>query len=152
MFCSQCGTQLSDGAKFCSNCGAPAAPIQPPPPPGGASNVSGITVSILDGAVSLPPNVQASGKILKEFRYLAIRRAKAHTAAFNSNYASLDVFISKSNQLVGKIYEEFYQKALDYLKSQGIFGYDIGQVMQASDKYTFYGRNCTKVSMPIIPV
>ena len=25
MFCSQCGTQLHEGARFCHNCGAPVA-------------------------------------------------------------------------------------------------------------------------------
>ena len=31
MFCTNCGTQLPDGSRFCSNCGAPqaAAPAQP---------------------------------------------------------------------------------------------------------------------------
>lgn len=136
MFCSQCGTQLLDGAKFCSTCGAPVALIQSSPQPSVVPNVSGITVPILDSSVSLPPNIQESGKIFNEFRDLAVRRAKAHTAAFSSNYANLDAFVSKSNQLVGKIYEEFYQKSLDYLKSQGIFSYDMGQIVQASDKYT----------------
>lgn len=40
-YCSNCGSQLKDGTKFCSNCGAPqgqTAPpqqqyVQPPPPP-----------------------------------------------------------------------------------------------------------------------
>ncbi|MCW4012430.1 MAG: zinc ribbon domain-containing protein [Candidatus Bathyarchaeota archaeon] len=40
-YCSNCGTQITDGSKFCSNCGAPqqqqAPPqqqyAQPPPPP-----------------------------------------------------------------------------------------------------------------------
>ena len=68
---------------------------------------------------------------------MAVRRAKAHTAAFNANYKDLDTFISKSNKIVGEIYEEFYQKALDYLKAQGIFSYDIGQVARASEKYVF---------------
>ncbi len=36
-FCSSCGTSLSDGARFCTNCGQPlggpgATPIPPPPP------------------------------------------------------------------------------------------------------------------------
>ena len=32
MFCSQCGTKLVDGARFCSACGAPAAPRAAQPP------------------------------------------------------------------------------------------------------------------------
>ncbi len=28
-FCNQCGTQLPEGAKFCANCGAAAAPLAP---------------------------------------------------------------------------------------------------------------------------
>lgn len=137
MFCSQCGTQLLDGAKFCSNCGAPVALVQPSAQPDALPKVSATVVSILGGSVSLPPNVQECGRIFKEFNDLAVRRAKAHTAAFNSNYKDLDTFISKSNKIVGGIYEEFYQKALDYLKAQGIFSYDLGQVARASEKYVF---------------
>ena len=39
MYCKNCGTQLNDGAKFCTNCGAPVAPLseadvkQPQQPP-----------------------------------------------------------------------------------------------------------------------
>lgn len=36
MFCSKCGAQLQDGAKFCPSCGAPAgatAPMQQPQQP-----------------------------------------------------------------------------------------------------------------------
>ena len=84
----------------------------------------------------MPPNVQEIGRIFKEFCDLAVRRAKAHTAAFDSNYKDLDAFISKSNKIVGGIYGEFYQKTLDYLKAHGIFSYDIGQVQRASEEYT----------------
>lgn len=141
MFCSQCGTQLSDGAKFCSNCGAPVAMAQPSAQPDVLPKASGIVVSILGGSVSLPPNVQESGKIFKEFSDLAVRRAKAHTAAFSSNYTDLDAFISKSNKIIGGIYEDFYQKALDYLRAKGIFSYDTGQIARASEKYAFVWQN-----------
>jgi hypothetical protein len=30
MFCAQCGQRVADGAKFCSNCGAPSAVVPPP--------------------------------------------------------------------------------------------------------------------------
>lgn len=36
MFCSKCGTENADGARFCASCGtalATAAPVQAPPPP-----------------------------------------------------------------------------------------------------------------------
>lgn len=36
MFCSKCGTENPDGARFCASCGvalAVAAPVQAPPPP-----------------------------------------------------------------------------------------------------------------------
>lgn len=33
MFCTQCGLQLTDEAKFCSRCGASTDPAVPPPPP-----------------------------------------------------------------------------------------------------------------------
>lgn len=33
MFCTQCGSQLNEGAKFCSHCGAPVAKPAPAAPP-----------------------------------------------------------------------------------------------------------------------
>jgi hypothetical protein len=36
MFCTKCGSQMSESERFCSNCGAPAkaaAPDHPPPAP-----------------------------------------------------------------------------------------------------------------------
>lgn|SRR5581483_758349 len=32
MFCTKCGSQLGDQAKFCSNCGATTSRYAPPPP------------------------------------------------------------------------------------------------------------------------
>ena len=33
MYCTACGNQNSDGARFCTNCGQSLAPPQSPPPP-----------------------------------------------------------------------------------------------------------------------
>mgnify|MGYP001549422666 CR=1 FL=1 len=33
MFCSNCGTQVNDGANFCGGCGSRVAPATAPPPP-----------------------------------------------------------------------------------------------------------------------
>jgi phage shock protein C len=31
MFCTRCGTQLDNAARFCTSCGQPTGPAEPPP-------------------------------------------------------------------------------------------------------------------------
>ena len=125
MFCSQCGAQLINGAKFCSNCGAAITSSGSSIQSSGEQITSNITIPVLSGSIILPLNVQESGRLFKEFKDLAVSKAKAHTNAFDSTYADLDAFISKSDSVITGIYLEFYQKALDYLKAQGIFSLSI---------------------------
>lgn len=59
MFCAKCGTQLSQGAGFCSVCGTPApTAVQAPPPAGGVAPLPPPLVSAIGapsgGAVPLP--------------------------------------------------------------------------------------------------
>ncbi len=130
MFCSQCGAQLINGAKFCSNCGAAITSSGSSIQSSGEQITSNITIPVLSGSIILPLNVQESGRLFKEFKDLAVSKAKAHTNAFDSTYADLDAFISKSDSVINGIYLEFYQKALDYLKAQGIFSYNLEQIAQ----------------------
>jgi len=49
MYCSNCGSQLPDDARFCKECGAPTPgkePVAPPPPAGGRSGGRGIWIAI----------------------------------------------------------------------------------------------------------
>lgn len=49
MYCSNCGSQLPDDARFCKECGASTPgrePVAPPPPAGGRSGGRGIWIAI----------------------------------------------------------------------------------------------------------
>ena len=56
MFCSQCGAENPDGARFCGKCGAPVAAAAPAPAPGPADTVRGG-----GGAAPAPVVVNNSG-------------------------------------------------------------------------------------------
>ena len=62
MFCSNCGSQLSDTAKFCTNCGAAVAPPQEPvytPPAAPAFTPPEQPLYVPDGRVFTPPQQTA---------------------------------------------------------------------------------------------
>jgi len=54
MFCSQCGAENPDGARFCGKCGAPMAAAAPAPAPATVDTMRG-------GAVPAPVVVNNSG-------------------------------------------------------------------------------------------
>ncbi len=61
MFCTQCGSQLNDGAKFCSRCGAPVAqskPVQPQPAAPSIPNNAFETPSTYQPAPATAPQAQ----------------------------------------------------------------------------------------------
>lgn len=63
MFCSKCGTENPDGARFCASCGvalAVAAPVQaPPPPPPVRGNADPTPVASTTGPTGKTPWVAA---------------------------------------------------------------------------------------------
>lgn len=65
MFCSKCGTENPDGARFCASCGvalAAAAPVQAPPPPPpmrGAEAAAATSMSPTTGPTGKTPWVAA---------------------------------------------------------------------------------------------
>jgi hypothetical protein len=66
MFCKKCGTEIKDGEKFCSKCGAPAetdaAPVAKKEEP--AKHETPMFVGILLGAISLVFGLSALGIIM----------------------------------------------------------------------------------------
>ena len=72
-YCSQCGSELTEEAKFCPSCGAPAAPAEPPPessPPDAPLQTSASTET------TTPPT---TGQLPKDTRNMAML---CHLAAF----------------------------------------------------------------------
>lgn len=85
MFCGNCGTQLEEGAKFCSSCGTPvqaaaATPPPPPPPPQSAapppSQVSAPPPPPPPQA-SAPAAPQAAGNVVAEKIVLMMKTGSA---------------------------------------------------------------------------
>ena len=55
-FCRNCGSQVTQGVRFCASCGAPLAPPEPPTPPTPASTYVA-SVTQLAGGASLTGHV-----------------------------------------------------------------------------------------------
>jgi hypothetical protein len=66
MFCSRCGTQLPDNARFCYKCGAQlGGGSAPPPPPGGPSGFGGAPGGMGSPPPPPPPSAPTAPKELK---------------------------------------------------------------------------------------
>ena len=55
MFCSNCGGQIADGARFCAACGSPAATLDNVPAEGSADATLGLPPTTAKPAMPIPP-------------------------------------------------------------------------------------------------
>lgn len=98
MYCSNCGNQLADGARFCSSCGAPVSG-QPAP-----TEQAGDEIIIMQGLcnrVKSPLLVQNGNAMLTNKRFIYLKHSLAKIfvigAAVNLTKGSYDFDIPISN-------------------------------------------------------
>lgn len=147
MFCSQCGTELPNEAKFCPSCGFRLAGSQADcESPQQSSKVS---VEILGETFYFSSKIGDAGRLYNEFHDMADKKVSVFMRNMTFTYGgSLDTFIARANEDVNSLFNDFYQKTLDYLIGCGIYTCDVTQIKKAAESYCvlwpdFYQNICT---------
>lgn len=146
MFCSQCGTKLPNEAKFCPNCGFRLAGNQTDfKSPKQSSKIS---VEILGETLYFSSKIGDTGRLYNEFHDMADKKVSVFIKNMTFTYGgSLDAFIARANEDVNSLFNDFYQKTLDYLIGCGIYTCDVTQIKKAAESYCvlwpdFYQNLC----------
>ncbi|WP_339180290.1 zinc ribbon domain-containing protein [Paenibacillus sp. FSL H8-0317] len=145
MFCSNCGTKLTDNAKFCSSCGtavqeAPQHLVQQKEEPVSIQKIQQDTevFNLLGYDVIIPKETKDYVTIRYEFQQLAREARDRMARNFDTQYHSLDDLIRNGDNDADDIFYSALEYAVNMLNSKGVYSIDMIRFGDIALKYTGY--------------
>lgn len=139
-YCSNCGNQLFQNARFCSRCGRPAVDSAVNTGSRDARALSGIRryegVSrefpfVGDLTVGVSAKRDAMNEYMRQFRVIANDLAHGFLREYLSRCSTVDGYMEEFAHVNGKYVNEAAQKALGLLFSYGYYHYTAEDILNS---------------------
>ena len=131
MYCAQCGTELSDGAKFCVNCGTPV-------PSQKENTVKAVAKQVQPKTNWFPK--ETVGKFYHHFLMMLSDETQDYFDSITSRYETLDAFVRRGEQDITEIFSHVDAFLIGFMQIHGVYQYGEKQIAPYTHKYMVTGR------------
>lgn len=138
MYCAQCGTELSDGAKFCVNCGTPV-------PSQKENTVKAVAKQVQPKTNWFPK--ETVGKFYHHFLMMLSDETQDYFDSITSRYETLDAFVRRGEQDITEIFSHVDAFLIGFMQIHGVYQYGEKQIAPYTHKYIGYWADAFNVAL-----
>lgn len=138
MYCAQCGTELSDGAKFCVNCGTPV-------PSQKENTVKAVAKQVQPKTNWFPK--ETVGEFYHHFLMMLADETQDYFDSITSRYETLDAFVRRGEQDITEIFSHVDAFLIGFMQIHGVYQYGEKQIAPYTHKYIGYWADAFNVAL-----
>lgn len=138
MYCAQCGTELSNGAKFCVNCGTPV-------PSQKENTVKAVAKQVQPKTNWFPK--ETVGEFYHHFLMMLSDETQDYFDSITSRYETLDAFVRRGEQDITEIFSHVDAFLIGFMQIHGVYQYGEKQIAPYTHKYIGYWADAFNVAL-----